>query len=60
MENVFNSLCSMLAEPELKALFVEAEGVELMIIMMKSVFCAAFCNWADRNLGRNYWPERGR
>jgi len=35
MENIFDSLCSVLAEPESKALFVESEGVELMIIMMK-------------------------
>lgn len=37
MENIFNSLCSLLAEPELKQAFLEAEGVELMVILMKSV-----------------------
>ncbi|KZO93737.1 DUF1716-domain-containing protein [Calocera viscosa TUFC12733] len=35
MENVFDGLCSALAEPEIKKLFVDAEGVELMVIMMK-------------------------
>ncbi|EJU06016.1 DUF1716-domain-containing protein [Dacryopinax primogenitus] len=35
MENVFDALCSALAEPEIKKLFVDAEGVELMVIMMK-------------------------
>lgn len=35
MENIFNSMCSILGEPEVKKAFVEAEGVELMIIMMK-------------------------
>lgn len=35
MENIFNCLCTVLAEPEMKAMFVDAEGVELMIIMMK-------------------------
>ena len=35
MENIFNSLCSTLAEPEIKQQFLDSEGVELMIIMMK-------------------------
>jgi len=35
MEDMFNCLCTTLAEPEMKKLFLEAEGVELMIIMMK-------------------------
>lgn len=35
MENIFNCLCSALAEPEMKQSFLESEGVELMIIMMK-------------------------
>jgi beta-catenin-like protein 1 len=35
MENMFDCLCSALAEREMKAAFLEAEGVELMIIMMK-------------------------
>lgn len=37
MENIFNCLCSSLAEPEMKKLFLESEGVELMVIMMKWV-----------------------
>ncbi|KAK4683965.1 beta-catenin-like protein 1, partial [Tremellales sp. Uapishka_1] len=40
MENVFDCLCSALAEPELKQMFLEAEGVELMIIMMKEKLLA--------------------
>jgi hypothetical protein len=37
MENLFDTLCSGLLEPEIKNLFHEAEGVDLMIIMMKCV-----------------------
>ncbi|ORY30833.1 putative beta-catenin-like protein 1 [Naematelia encephala] len=40
MENVFDILCTALAEPEMKAAFLEAEGVELMIIMMKEKLLA--------------------
>jgi beta-catenin-like protein 1 len=35
MENMFNCLCSLLGEPEVKTAFIEAEGTELMIIMIK-------------------------
>lgn len=35
MENVFDSLCAALSEPEIKNLFLEAEGVDLMVLMMK-------------------------
>ncbi|KZT74381.1 DUF1716-domain-containing protein [Daedalea quercina L-15889] len=35
MENVFDSLCSALAEPEIKRLFLDSEGVDLMVLMMK-------------------------
>jgi len=37
MENLFDTLCSALLEPEIKRLFHEAEGVDLMLIMMKYV-----------------------
>lgn len=37
MENLFDTLCSALLEPEIKELFHEAEGVDLMLIMMKYV-----------------------
>ncbi|ORX34896.1 Catenin-beta-like protein [Kockovaella imperatae] len=40
MEDLFNCLCSALAEPEMKAAFLEAEGVELMVIMMKEKLLA--------------------
>lgn len=35
MENLFNTLCSALAEPEAKDAFDVAEGVELMVLIMK-------------------------
>lgn len=35
MENVFDALCAALSEPEIKNLFLEAEGVDLMVLMMK-------------------------
>ncbi|KAJ4478161.1 Catenin-beta-like protein [Lentinula aciculospora] len=35
MENAFDSLCSALSEPTNKALFVEAEGPDLMVLLMK-------------------------
>lgn len=37
VENFFNALCSMLNEPEIKQQFLEAEGVELMLIMLRLV-----------------------
>ncbi|KAI9632157.1 Catenin-beta-like protein [Dioszegia hungarica] len=40
MENMFNCLCSLLGEPEVKTAFIEAEGTELMIIMMKEKLLA--------------------
>ncbi|KAG7096905.1 hypothetical protein E1B28_004310 [Marasmius oreades] len=35
MENVFDSLCSALGEPSNKELFIQAEGPDLMVLMMK-------------------------
>ncbi|KAG8681032.1 hypothetical protein FRC09_017804, partial [Ceratobasidium sp. 395] len=35
MENVFDALCSALAESEVKELFQQAEGVDLMVLIMK-------------------------
>ena len=35
MENVFDALCAALSEPEVKTLYLEAEGVDLMLLMMK-------------------------
>jgi len=37
MENVFDAMCSALAEPENKRLFLDSEGVDLMVLMMKYV-----------------------
>jgi beta-catenin-like protein 1 len=36
MENLFDALCSALAELEAKGAFDAAEGVELMVLMMKA------------------------
>ncbi|KAJ3190594.1 hypothetical protein HK101_008572 [Irineochytrium annulatum] len=35
MENVFDALCLGLAEPEVKAKFLEEEGIELMLIVIR-------------------------
>jgi beta-catenin-like protein 1 len=35
MENVFDTLCSALSEAPIKKLFLEAEGPDLMVLMMK-------------------------
>lgn len=37
MENVFDALCSALPEPQIKTLFLSAEGPDLMVLMMKFV-----------------------
>ncbi|RKP33604.1 Catenin-beta-like protein, partial [Dimargaris cristalligena] len=36
MENLFDILCLMIGEPELKLQFLKNEGVELMILMLKA------------------------
>ena len=35
MENIFDALCSSLAEPEVREQFQQAEGVDLMVLIMK-------------------------
>ena len=42
MENVFDALCAALTEPENKKLFLDAEGVDLMVLMMKYANCFLF------------------
>lgn len=37
MENIFDALCSSLAEPEVRESFQQAEGVDLMVLIMKYV-----------------------
>ena len=37
MENIFDSLCSALAEAEIKDSYLKSEGVDLMVLMMKYV-----------------------
>jgi beta-catenin-like protein 1 len=54
MENVFDFLCSALSEPENKKIFLDEEGVELMVIMMKSVRSSRWRlegNFADVSCG---------
>ena len=36
IENLFNALCSCLMSDETRRAFVEAEGVELMVLMLKA------------------------
>ena len=38
MENLFDALCSTLSEQKAKQLFLDAEGPDLMILMIKFVF----------------------
>lgn len=38
MENVFDTLCSALIEPEIKEIFLKEEGIDLMVLIMKSAF----------------------
>ena len=40
MENIFDALCSALSEPENTKTFLEEEGTELMVIMMKDKMLA--------------------
>ncbi|KAH8118573.1 DUF1716-domain-containing protein [Phellopilus nigrolimitatus] len=35
MGNVFDALCAALSEPEIKKLFLDAEGIDLMVLMLK-------------------------
>ncbi len=37
MENTFDALCSALNERKIKQLFLEAEGADLMVLMMKYI-----------------------
>ena len=37
MENVFDALCSASSEAPIKKLFLESEGPDLMVLMMKFV-----------------------
>ena len=40
MENLFDSLCSLLSSSEAKASFVQEEGTELMVIMLREKLLA--------------------
>lgn len=37
MENLFDALCSALSEAPIKRLFLDAEGPDLMVLMMKCI-----------------------
>lgn len=52
MENLFDSLCSALAESEIKDLFLKSEGVDLMVLMMKYVLRLFF------RVGPDLSPQR--
>ena len=59
MENVFDALCSALAEPENKKLFLDSEGVDLMVLMTKYApvklppsSCLTF-NYREKKLARS-------
>jgi hypothetical protein len=52
MENVFDSLCSALAESEIKDLFLKSEGVDLMVLMMKYILPLFF------RVGLDLSPQR--
>jgi len=42
MENVFDALCSASSEASIKKLFLESEGPDLMVLMMKFVSLLSF------------------
>lgn len=44
MENIFDSLCSTLAEAEIKNLFLKSEGVDLMVLTMMYVLLLFLLN----------------
>ncbi|KAI0005002.1 Catenin-beta-like protein [Russula compacta] len=48
MENVFDSLCSALAEAEIKDLLLKSEGIDLLVLMMKDKMQA--CSRAVKTL----------
>ena len=41
MENIFDTLCSALAEAEIKNLFLKSEGVDLMVLTMMYVILSS-------------------
>jgi hypothetical protein len=62
MENLFDALCSALAEPSVKQLFLDGEGVELMIILMKCASVVLFFDrdYVERNCTESEsWPRLG-
>lgn len=51
MENIFDSLCAALTEPEVKKMFLDSEGVDLMVLMLSdkkdsSVQCIKVLDYA--------------
>jgi len=47
MENVFDALCSASSEASIKKLFLESEGPDLMVLMMKYVSLSFFLSRSD-------------
>lgn len=56
MENLFDALCSALGEAPIKKLFLESEGPDLMVLMMKCVRQSSFLNYSFNStpIGRGY------
>jgi hypothetical protein len=63
MENLFDTLCSALSEQNAKQLFLDAEGPDLMVLMIKSVFecqvnILTLIIRSGRSLSRNHGPSK--
>ena len=63
MENLFDALCSALSEQKAKQLFLHAEGPDLMILMIKSVFecqvnILTLIIRSGPSLSRNHGPSK--
>ena len=52
MENFFDVLCSCVNEGEAKKAFVESEGLELMLLMVR--YLNTFCSFTITNLKNGY------
>ena len=59
MENVFDALCSALAEPEVKKAFLDSEGVDLMVLLMKCVLRHFMFNAPHISLERKCRQDQG-
>jgi beta-catenin-like protein 1 len=60
MDNLFNSLCSSLNEASIKRLFLDAEGLDLMILMIKSVFFVVIMPFKTSQVCREKLQSKSR